>query len=57
MSKMSRSMLESMDRFILDAISNGSSNGHSNSDTRSNGHNGQGAGRASTHWATAGHYN
>jgi methyl-accepting chemotaxis protein len=52
MSKMSRTMLDSMDRFILEALSNGSSNGHSNGDKR-----GEHGSRSSSHWATAGHYN
>ena len=56
MSKMSRTMLDSMDRFILDVMSNGSSNGHSNGDTRGTRQDGNGS-RSSSQWVTAGHYN
>ncbi|HKW76305.1 MAG TPA: methyl-accepting chemotaxis protein [Terriglobales bacterium] len=57
MSKMSRTMLDSMDRFILDVLGNGASNGHNHGDKRGNGNNGHGSGRAPAQWSSAGHYN
>jgi methyl-accepting chemotaxis protein len=57
MSKMSRTMLESMDRFLLETGGNG--DGRSNGEGRGNGNGRDRNGRASTgHYATAGaHYN